>query len=372
MTGKDFINEITSAKMPDRERVRENCLQQSEAVKRTVSRAGRSIAACACGVAVIICTVIFGLPLLNNTPPPVSIDSQPAVTNADNSGISENSSNNSESALYVPKMELHEPQEGVEVDMLGLFVYQGRIYTQSSDWIYDEEAVALRGLVGEKLGYAKGNINEWSKQSDYATEFAGSIKGDIYTVNGYSKEFRLCTTGYSVDENDAEVPYIVFYDNLNGIVLTTGADLFGESRINLAENWRSVKYQTHENWDSAPWVPEYENLPDITDGSISAFIEELENAPPEYGYENLPGITDGNISAFIEELENAPFEYVYQTVGADFYDTDKQAHLFFTMKDGTTAELRLIEGGYAGYRHLGWYFVKMPGEVFDLIYNACQ
>jgi hypothetical protein len=31
-----------------------------------------------------------------------------------------------------------------------------------------------------------------------------------------------------------------------------------------------------------------------------------------------------------------------------------------------------MEGGYVSYQPLGWYFVKMPGEIFDKIYNAIQ
>ena len=42
------------------------------------------------------------------------------------------------------------------------------------------------------------------------------------------------------------------------------------------------------------------------------------------------------------------------------------------LSDGTTVELRLIEGGYVGYQELGWYFVKMPGDVFDAVLAACQ
>ena len=49
-----------------------------------------------------------------------------------------------------------------------------------------------------------------------------------------------------------------------------------------------------------------------------------------------------------------------------------QGHLFFHMSDGTTVELRLIEGGYVGYQGLGWYFVKMPGAAFDAVLAACS
>lgn len=47
-----------------------------------------------------------------------------------------------------------------------------------------------------------------------------------------------------------------------------------------------------------------------------------------------------------------------------------QGHLFCALSDGTTVELRLIEGGYVGYQELGWYFVKMPGETFEAVLAA--
>ena len=42
------------------------------------------------------------------------------------------------------------------------------------------------------------------------------------------------------------------------------------------------------------------------------------------------------------------------------------------MKDNTRIELRLFEGGYVGYQDLGWYFVKMPGEIFNRLYEASK
>jgi hypothetical protein len=49
-------------------------------------------------------------------------------------------------------------------------------------------------LLGEKLGTTKGNIDEWSKQDDYAVDFASTIeKRDVYAVKGYDKSFRIMT-----------------------------------------------------------------------------------------------------------------------------------------------------------------------------------
>jgi hypothetical protein len=247
-------------------------------------------------------------------------------------------------AVYIPALELPKNTDGVEYDMICLFVYQGRIYTQAG-WYYNEDVSAIIGLIGERIGYAKGNINEWSKQGEYAVEFAGSVRGDVYTVNGYSPEFRLCMMGEYTDDDGNHVQWLNFYENLNGIGLTYGSDLFGD-RLQLRDNLEKIKYQEHDNWNN------YSSL--------------------DYIFYDLTSVSDEGIAAFIDELYSNKFEYVYETVGIDNFYQSEQAHLYFQMNDSTVIEMRLFEGGYAGYQHLGWYFVKMPGKAFDSIFNACK
>lgn len=57
------------------------------------------------------------------------------------------------------------------------------------------------------------------------------------------------------------------------------------------------------------------------------------------------GISAVQIEDFHEELDSSEFEYVYD-VNSDFYsDGKEQAHLFFSMEDGTEVELRLLKVG---------------------------
>ncbi len=241
-------------------------------------------------------------------------------------------------AVYVPGIEL--PKGGTTADMIGLIVYKGGIYTHSVTY-ENEEAKAVKSLVGEYLGYAKGNIDEWSKQSDYAMEFASaSMPGNVYAVSGYSTDFRICMTYSSKDDSTNPVETVTFYERLCDIGFNTGKDLFGD-RLGLLGNYGGVKYQTHENWDTGY---------------------------PNYVYHELSGVTDEDVAAFLTELYKAPFVNLTNT---DLYDK-AQGHLILTMKDGTRVELRLFEGGYVGYAPLGWYCVKMPGDVFDRFYKACR
>ena len=248
-------------------------------------------------------------------------------------------------AIYIPAIELPETTgntDNIETDMIALIVYQGSIYTQA-EWYYGADAVDVETLVGDYLGYAVGNINEWSMQDEYATEFASTSFGKVYSVNGYDKDFRICIVGISEDGEGNTTQFVHFFENLNGIGLTYGKDFFGE-RLDMKNNWSYVEYQEHSNWDEG-W--------------------------PDYIYHDLE-VTNDVIDDFIDNLYSAEFEYMFET-NPDFYSSSgKQAHLFFHMGDNTVVELRLFEGGYVGYRHLGWCFAKIPDEVFNLIFAACQ
>jgi len=332
MKGQEIIGHIVRAKMPDREQIREKCIGQT-ADKANMRRNPWIIRAASVSVCVAF-VIVAVLVLWRNG----IFNMMPIVDHQGN----QSNSTGSDYKVYVPAIELpKKTNDDVKMSMIGLFVYQGRIYTQAG-WYYNEDAAGVNGLVGERLGYAAGNVDEWSNQDEYAAEFAGSVAGDVYSVNGYSKQFRLCMKGNYIDDSGAEIEYINFYENLNGIGLSTGEDLFGD-RLKLRDNWTQVKYQKHDDWD---------------------YNRSVYNEPE--------GVSSEDIAAFIDGLYSGEFEYVYETL-PDFYTPEQeQAHIYFYMNDNTIIEMRLFEGGYAGYQHLGWYFVKMPGEAFDVIFNACR
>ncbi len=243
-------------------------------------------------------------------------------------------------ALSIPPIVLPETEEGVSSDMIGLVVYKGGIYTQAEDYLGDE-AEAIKNLVGEYLGHASGTIDEWSSQNDYAEEFASTYTGDVYSVNGYSTDFRICICQEVEGENGEAVLWIQFLERLNGIGITYGGDIF-KDRLKMPGNWSKVEYISHSDWDMGGGE-----------------------------YVQIPGVTPEDIDAFISQLCSGKFEYAYETYPEIYSDEAlKQGHLKFSMADGTEAELRLIEGGYVGYQHMGWYFVKMPGEIFDKVFDA--
>lgn len=240
-------------------------------------------------------------------------------------------------AVYTDSIKLPETTSGVETDMIGCLVYKGKVYTQSTDFYTYTSAIAEQ-LVGEYIGEAKGTLDEWSSQEAWATEFASTYSGSVYKVNGYSEDFRLCVY---VDVGDEQ--WLQFLDNYDGIGLNTGADLF-EERLHITGNVERVTYKTHYDWN---------------EGNPSS-------------YKNLTGITEEQLEDFLSKLCNNPFERIDHINNSHFYQAETQGHLYLHMKDGTLIELRLIEGGYVGCQSLGWIFVKMPGDLFNIVLSACQ
>ena len=115
-----------------------------------------------------------------------------------------------DAGVYIPAVELPETQNGFAMDMIACVVYNGAVYTQGA-WLEDASA-----LLGEYLGRATGGIDEWSDESEYSVEFAGTVAGELYAVKGYDTGFRICCLN---DDGSA-----LLLERLNGITLDTGAD----------------------------------------------------------------------------------------------------------------------------------------------------
>lgn len=239
-------------------------------------------------------------------------------------------------AVYTDSVHLPENNSGIAVDMIGCLVYMGKVYTQSADF-YQYDAVTAQQLVGEYVGEAKGTLDCWSSQEDWATEFASTYSGPVYKVKGYSEEFRLC-----IYVNQGQEEWLQILDNYDGIGLNSGADLF-EERLHITGNVESVTYRTHDDW-------------------------EKQNSEKPF-----TGVSEEDMNEFFRELCSSPFVRIDPERDPGFYErAETQGHLYLNMKDGTVVELRLLDGGYVGSESLGWVFVKMPGELFDAVLAACQ
>ncbi len=245
----------------------------------------------------------------------------PAITETGSAGIS------------IPALELPETSSGAtaDADMIGLVVYRGCVYTDAGSW-RGEEARALDALTGEYLGEATGSIDEWSTQDAYSTEFAGSVAGPIHAVKGYGTDFRICLRQEYVDENGETQLRIQYLERLNGVTLTTGAELF-EDRLRLRGRVTGIRWQDWESW--------YYSTGETRDAAL---------APETW-------------DAFLEELDRGEF--------VKSKSISRETNLYLRLEDGLTVRLRLLAGGYVSYPPLRGAFVKMPGEIFDTVYAAC-
>ncbi len=243
--------------------------------------------------------------------------------------------------ISIPAVEIPNTADNAETDMIGLVVYNGNVYTQAESYS-GSDALAINHLTGKYLGYATGSIDEFSTDEDYENEFASTLEGKVFEVKGYDTDFRICIRNEIEDENGKKQLSIEYLDHLNGIKMKNGSELF-EQRLHLSNRVAAVKWQSHEDWDNARG--------------------------------NLQNAQIGNKlwTEFIDQINKGGFVYTWDPENTDesIYDARKQSHLVLTMDDGTVVRLRLLEGGYVGYEPLGWYFVKIPGDVFNKVFDLC-
>lgn len=250
------------------------------------------------------------------------------------------SENQADAGISIPAVEIPGTAGSAETDMIGLVVYNGNVYTQSESY-YGSDALATDHLTGKYLGYATGSIDEFSTDENYEEEFASTIEGKVFEVKGYDADFRICIRNEIEDENGKKQLSIDYLEHLNGIKIKNGSELF-EQRLHLSNRADAVKWQNHEDWDNA--------------------VGNLHNAQ----------IDNKLWTEFINQINKGEFVDTRNSENdKSIYDTQKQSHLVLTMDDGTVIRLRLLEGGYVGYEPLGRYFIKIPGDVFNKVFNLC-
>lgn len=233
--------------------------------------------------------------------------------------------------VYIPDIKLPE-KTGTASYMIGLIVYQGRIYTQCDTRISPESA---EKLLGEKLGTTKGNLDEWSKQKDYAVELASSIgKADVYTVKDYDKSFRIMTY---VKEGDSI--YAQFFECFNGTTIKSGNDIF--SKLKLENNIKSAKLETFESWNNNK--KQYKEIKNLQ--AVNNFVNELKNTIP---------YTQESLSYLFNEQGNSNQKFIY-----------------LTLKNDSEVQLRLLKGGYILYAS-SHVFCKMEDKVFNEIWSELE
>ncbi|MGE7621620.1 hypothetical protein ACQKMD_00830 [Viridibacillus sp. NPDC096237] len=230
-----------------------------------------------------------------------------------------------QSSITIPAIKL--PSNSQNADMIGLIVYKGKIYTQTSTKFIGNSPDALRG---EKLGRTKGSIDEWSKQGDYASEFASSIgKSDVYTVKGYDESFRIMTYNENGGALDTEI-----YENLNDRTISSGRDIF--DLLKIEGNIKKVQYQTYDDWNNSTG-----NKQDLKDIKV---LEEL-------------------VSNF-----NTAIPLVRESSGV----TETTRFLDFTLNDGTSVQILLDKEGHINYGQINVDFKIQDMQAFKKVWRLME
>jgi hypothetical protein len=208
-------------------------------------------------------------------------------------------------------------------------VYKGRIHTQTDTHIASKFA---HSLLGEKIGRTKGNIDEWSDQTEYATEFASSIgEIDIYTVNGYDSNIRIM----SYLEQDGEI-WSEFYECLNGLTVNSGEDIF--KSLNMDDNIQSASWEEFNSWNYNK--QEFHNL--SVNETLNKFLDTLNKAKP------------------IEQRS-------LQQNG--IFESEEQKFVLLKLNDHSEVRLRLFKDSYVMYSNAHVFF-KMDAVVFDDLWKS--
>ena len=308
---KADINNVIGKLVPDKgmeQRLSEKILQKQH-IKFPLKR----MASICAGLAIVVSLGVLGNNLLEKK------------TNTSPNIIS------SAEGIYIPKLELPKDTNS-KADMMGLIVYQGRVYTQTGTKISSDSA---KKLLGEKLGTTKGNIDEWSKQKDYAVELASSIgKQDVYSVKGYDKGFRIMT----YMKIDGTI-YSEFFECSNGITVKSGADIF--SKLKIENNIKEAKYEKYDSWNNNKQL--YKEFGKLQ--VLNSFVNELKNTVP-YTQESLTYLFDDKVET-------------------------KQKFVYITLNDGSQVQLRLFKDGYIYYDNSHIFF-KMEKEAFDKLWNELE
>lgn len=224
----------------------------------------------------------------------------------------------------------------VKADMMGLFVYKGRVYVQSNSafqtndkfQVNKKDALAIRGTY---LGKTTGSINEWSKQEDYTKEFASTIgESKVYTVKGYDSQYRLMVYNEYPDGVDATI-----YDSFGGLTMSSGADYFDQ--LKLKDQVVSMEWQSFEHWNNG--ISTKGSLK-IT-SSFNKFMDALYSSTPV-----------GEKTDFF----------------TDYTGNDNQKFIYLKTKDHLITCLRLFKDGYVYVPTAG--FFQMDQTVFQTFWNS--
>ncbi len=248
--------------------------------------------------------------------------------------------------IYLPKEEIVLSENCATMDVIGFVVYEGRVYTQAQ-YLYCDEADREK-YKGTFLGTARNNYGCFEHdENDLTEDFTSSVSGDVYTVNGYDPDFRIC-----IPEMYEGCDFIAFFECLNGITVKTGEDLYGEQRLDIGE------YEKVYVYDS-----EYRDRTDDDSDAEATYPDSEYSDRTELDPDEMSLVPD-----FVENLMTSSFVNFEEKI--KFEDS---VSLYFELEDGTSVGIMLLPGGYVRYINMiEPVMVKIEDEIFNELYNMMK
>ena len=277
-------------------------------------------AACVCILSVVVCWRLF-VPAQSSHP---GFEEDPTQqTQQNHSGIMV-----SENGVTIPPMEVTLSESyGHSASMIGFFIYQDRCYVHYID-IYEDV-----DLIDRHLGTITGMIDEWTPKDGYVN-YAGSAKGEFYSVNGFDPSFMLC-----MKREDGAVSLFI---NNTGITLKYGAELF-EERLHVSEKITAFQYETNDSW--------YYSRDQLYDLDVDLEI----------------------ISELIQQMDEATFiltDEILTAADEKYLSSLREYILYFRLENGASVNLTLYQGGYVDFWGLDGICVKIPEETYEKLKTA--
>lgn len=112
--------------------------------------------------------------------------------------------------------------------LYSLLYYDGRMYTSVEVFSStDKSGLALDSILEDELGTVSGNHDHyWSSEGERLLEITG--EGTLYRIKGYDENFCVGIYYERVLPSEETCCFLMVFEQLNGITLEKGRELFGE------------------------------------------------------------------------------------------------------------------------------------------------
>lgn len=249
--------------------------------------------------------------------------------------------------VEVPKLQIAKNNQDFLASRVSTLIYEGKVYLESGSKLTLEEGKAL---IDKKLGVTESlfhYIEDDGTSAGYVDleslkGLVGDVEGDeVYTVKGYDESFRLITY-----KNNGEEEHLELWECLNGMILSSGEDVFGLMKIK--GNINTVTWDTFNNWSNGTYNPKELAIDKI----IDEFIDGAQKSIP--------------FSLEDKEFRN---QFFYDEIQYYAEGEEKQKFLYFKLKDGIEINIRLFSNGYISYSSLPGYVFKVEDNKFNNMWD---